>query len=573
MENQELAAVFERIAALLEIKGEVVYKYLAYRRAAESLRSLSEDIQIVAQEGRLKEIPGVGKAIADKIEELLQTGELQFLRKLEEEVPPSLLDILEIPDVGPKKAALFWHEAGITIIEELAAAAKAGKLRDLPGIGEKSEQKLIEGIEALSRRTKRMLLGTVRPIALHWLDWVKAQEGVDKAEIAGSVRRWKETIGDLDLVAASDVPERIMQAFVNHPEVVRVVGHGKSKSSVELKTGLRIQLWIQPTSSFGSLWQYASGSQAHNVRLREYAQKQGLSLSEHGLQARDGTLLNCSTEELVYQQIGLPWIPPELREDRGEIQAAVSRNLPDLIQLSDLRADLHTHSDWSDGHASIEEMANAAIQKGLKILAVTDHSHGMAIANGLSVEKLRAQKKEINDVQQKLGEKIRLLRGIELEIRSDGELDYPDEVLADLDIVVASLHTSLRQPREVITQRLVKAIQNPNVDIIAHPSGRLLPNREGADLDWEVVLKAAQEAGVALEIDSHPSRLDLNEIYARRAAEMGIPISIDSDAHASDQFDVLIYGVGIARRAWIEADQAINTWSYDRLMDWLSNRK
>ena len=573
MENQELAAVFERIAALLEIKGEVVYKYLAYRRAAESLRSLSEDIQIVAQEGRLKEIPGVGKAIADKIEELLQTGELQFLRKLEEEVPPSLLDILEIPDVGPKKAALFWHEAGITTIEELAAAAKAGKLRDLPGIGEKSEQKLIEGIEALSRRTKRMLLGTVRPIALHWLDWVKAQEGVDKAEIAGSVRRWKETIGDLDLVAASDVPERIMQAFVNHPEVVRVVGHGKSKSSVELKTGLRIQLWIQPNSSFGSLWQYASGSQAHNVRLREYAQRQGLSLSEHGLQAEDGTLLNCSTEELVYQQIGLPWIPPELREDRGEIQAAVSRNLPDLIQLSDLKADLHTHSDWSDGHASIEEMANAAIQKGLKILAVTDHSHGMAIANGLSIEKLRAQKREINNVQQKLGEKIRLLRGIELEIRSDGELDYPDEVLADLDIVVASLHTSLRQPREVITQRLVKAIRNPNVDIIAHPSGRLLPNREGADLDWEVVLKAAQEAGVALEIDSHPSRLDLNEIYARRAAEMGIPISIDSDAHASDQFDVLIYGVGIARRAWIEADQAINTWSYDRLMDWLSNRK
>ncbi len=573
MENQELAAVFERIAALLEIKGEVVYKYLAYRRAAESLRSLSEDIQIVAQEGRLKEIPGVGKAIADKIEELLQTGELQFLRKLEEEVPPSLLDILEIPDVGPKKAALFWHEAGITTIEELAVAAKAGKLRDLPGIGEKSEQKLIEGIEALSRRTKRMLLGTARPIALHWLDWVKAQEGVDKAEIAGSVRRWKETIGDLDLVAASDVPERIMQAFVNHPEVVRVVGHGKSKSSVELKTGLRIQLWIQPNNSFGSLWQYASGSQAHNVRLREYAQRQGLSLSEHGLQAEDGTLLNCSTEELVYQQIGLPWIPPELREDRGEIQAAVSRNLPDLIQLSDLKADLHTHSDWSDGHASIEEMANAAIQKGLKILAVTDHSHGMAIANGLSIEELRAQKREINDVQQKLGEKIRLLQGIELEIRSDGELDYPDEVLADLDIVVASLHTSLRQPREVITQRLVKAIRNPNVDIIAHPSGRLLPNREGADLDWEVVLKAAQEAGVALEIDSHPSRLDLNEIYARRAAEMGIPISIDSDAHASDQFDVLIYGVGIARRAWIEAGQAINTWSYDRLMDWLSNRK
>ena len=380
MDNHELAAVFDRIAALLEIKGEVVYKFLAYRRAAENLRSLSEDVQVIAQEGRLKEIPGVGKAIADKIGELLETGELNFLKKLEEEVPPTLLDILEIPDVGPKKAALFWREAGISTVQELSAAAQAGELRGLPGIGAKSEQRLIEGIKALSRRTTRMLLGTAQPIALSWLEWLNAQEGVGKAEIAGSVRRWRETIGDLDLVAASDSPELIMKAFVDHPDVEQVLSHGKGKSSVELKTGLRIQLWIQPIDSFGSLLQYATGSQAHNVRLREHAQKKGFSLSEHGLLDEDGNRFECPTEELVYQKIGLPWIPPELREDRGELQAALSGNLPRLIQLSDLRADLHTHSSWSDGQASIEEMAKAAVRSGLKILAITDHSHGMAIA-------------------------------------------------------------------------------------------------------------------------------------------------------------------------------------------------
>lgn len=573
MDNQKLAAVFERIAALLEIKGEVVYKFIAYRRAAENLQSLSEDIRVVAQEGRLKEIPGVGKAIADKIEELLETGELQFLKKLEEEVPPTLLELLEIPDVGPKKVALFWREAGITTLKDLEKAAQAGKLRDLPGIGEKSEQNIIVGIKALARRTTRMLLGAARPIALNWLEWLSAQEGVDKAEIAGSVRRWRETIGDLDLVAASDAPEPIMQAFVSHSDVEQVLSHGKGKSSVELKTGLRIQLWIQPRRSFGSLLQYASGSQAHNVRLREYAQKKGLSLSEHGLLDENGDLLDCPIEELVYRQIGLPWIPPELREDRGELQAGISGNLPKLIQLNDLRADLHTHSSWSDGRASIEEMARAAAQSGLNILAITDHSQSMAIAGGLSVEELRAQKKEIDQVQNKMGGTIRLLHGIELEIRADGALDFPDEVLDELDIVVASLHTSLRQPREVITQRLLKAIRNPHIDIIAHPSGRLLPDREGADLDWEQVFNAARETGIALEINSHPSRLDLIDIHARRAAEMGIPISIDSDAHAADQFDVLVYGVSVARRAWINADQVVNTWSDERLIGWLSGRK
>lgn len=573
MDNQELAAVFERIAALLEIKGEVVYKFLAYRRAAENLRSLSEDIRAVAREGKLQEIPGVGKAIAEKIEELLETGELQFLKKLEKEVPPTLLELLEVPDLGPKKAALFWREAGITTIQELEKAAKAGKLRNLPGIGEKSEQKILEGIKAVSRRTTRMLLGTARPIALQWLEWLNQQDGVEKAEIAGSVRRWRETIGDLDLVAASDTPEPVMQAFVSHPDVAQVLGHGTGKSSVELKSGLRIQLWIQPARSFGSLLQYATGSQAHNVRLREHAQEKSFSLSEHGLLDKNETLLDCPTEEAVYEQIGLPWIPPELREDRGELQAALSGNLPALVRLSDLRANLHTHSTWSDGKASIEEMARAAVGHGLKTLAITDHSQSMAIAGGLSVEELWAQKKEIDQVQKKMGDTIRLLHGIELEIRADGELDYPDEVLAELDIVVASLHTSLRQPREVITRRLLGAIHNPHVDIIAHPSGRLLPDREGADLDWEQVFKAAKETGIALEINSHPSRLDLNDIHARRAAEMGILISVNCDAHAPDQFDTLIYGIGVARRAWITADQVMNTWSDERLLDWLSSRK
>ena len=573
MTNQELANTFDRIADLLEIKGEVIYKTLAYRRAAESLRSLAENTADLDTQNRLEEIPGVGEAISEKIHELLTTGKLEFLVRLEQEVPPGLIELLQIPGVGPKKATLFWKEIGVTSLAELEAAAHAGKLQEIPGLGEKSQTRIIEGLEAVKRRSTRRLLGNVRPVALRWLEWLRAQPGVIQAEAAGSLRRWKTTIGDLDLVAASDHPTEIMAALVAHPNVQRILGQGQNKSSVELNDGLNLQLWIQPPQRFGTLLQFVTGSKDHSVHLRELAQKKGLSLSEQAITDSNGNARLYATEEEVYQALGLPWIHPELREDRGEIQAAQEGNLPVLITLADIHADLHTHTTWSDGTESIETMARAAIARGLKVLAITDHSAGLGIASGLTVERLHKQRAEIKAVQARLGNRIRLLQGSEVEIHADGTLDFPDEVLAELDIVIAALHTSLRQPRAQITERLLKVIRHPHVDIIGHPSGRLLPDREGADLDWEAVFAAAKQAGIVLEIDAHPARLDLDEVYARRAVSLGIPLSIDTDAHAVDNLDLMEYGVSVARRAWVGPQSVINTWPVDRLLKWLNRDK
>jgi DNA polymerase (family 10) len=570
--NLELADTFDRIANLLEIKGEVVYKTLAYRKAAESLRAFPEEAANLYDQKRLTDIPGVGKAISEKISELLTTGQLGFLVKLEEEVPPTLTELLKVPDVGPRKAALFWKQAGVTNLAELEEVARQGKLRGLPGMGEKSEGRVLEGIEALKRRPKRRLLGNIRPRAQRMLDWLRSVPGVEQAESAGSLRRWKPTIGDLDLVAASRSPVEVMSAFASQPEVLRVLGQGENKARVELRDGLNVQLWVQPPEKFGTLLQFVTGSKDHNVRLRELAQKKKLSLSEQAITDSEGREKLCATEEAVYADLGLPWIPPELREDRGEIQAALAGRLPTLLEVGQLRADLHTHTTWSDGTASIQQMAEAAIQRGRKVLAITDHSVGLGVARGLSVERLHEQRKEIDQVQKKLGDAILLLQGSEVEIHADGTLDFPEEVLDELDIVIAALHTSLRQERSVVTARLLNAIRNPQVDLIAHPSGRLMPEREGADLDWEQVFAAAKESGVALEIDSHPSRMDLDEVNARRAAELGIPMTIDTDAHASEQLDLMEYGVSVARRAWIGPENIINTWSNEKILEFLQRK-
>ncbi len=572
MNNNELAEVFEKIASLMEIKGEVIYKTLAYRRAAESLRALPGDVSAYWKEERLTEIPGVGNAIADKISELLQTGELVFLNNLEQEVPPSLLELLQVPDIGPKKVALFWKQAGVKTLVELETAARNGKLRTLPGMGEKSEARIIAGIEALSRRSKRMLLGNAWSIANRFLAELRNQPGVVRAEAAGSLRRWKQTIGDLDLVAACTDPAPVMEWFTSHPECHRILGKGKNKSSIELNNGINVQLWAQPPERFGTLLQFVSGSKEHNVRLRELAQKKGLSLNEQAIIRDDGTEMLFADEEGIYETLGLQFIPPELREDRGEVQAASDNKLPMLVKPGDTRADLHMHTTWSDAAHSVKDMALAARALGYHTLAITDHTSGLGIAGGLTVEGLLAQRKEIDQLQQELGDTIKILQGAEVEIKADGTLDYPDEVLEKMDIVVASLHTSLRQPRERITERLVNVIRNPHVDIIGHPSGRLLPNREGADLDYDQVLQEAQKAGVALEINAHFSRLDLDEIYVRRASEMGILIAINSDAHTTDQLEQIIYGVSVARRACLNPDLVINTWDRDRLADWLKSR-
>lgn len=569
--NAQLAEVFTLIGDLLEIKGEIIYKILAYRKAAESLTGLGRDVHEVWKEGKLTEIPGVGKAIAEKIDELLTTGQLEFLEKLKAEVPASLADLLKVPDLGPKKIAMFWREAGVTTLAELEDAARKGYLRSLPGMGEKSEAKIIAGIESLGRRSGRIPLGRAWPFAQHMLELLRSVPGVTAAEAAGSLRRMRPTVGDIDLLAAAADSKAVMEAFTTHPEVARVLGKGETKASVEYTHGLRAQLWVHPPERFGTALQYATGSKDHNVRLRELALKQGLSLSEHALTRTggEGGEILCATEEEVYAALGMPYIPPELREDRGEVQAAKAGKLPPLLELKDLRAELHAHTTWSDGKLSVLQLAEAAIARGKKVLAITDHSESLGVAGGLSVERLRQQRKEIDEAQRTLGDQIRLLQGTEVEIRADGALDYPDEVLAELDIVFASMHTGLRQPREKVTQRTLDAIRHPHVDVIGHPTGRMIPDREGADLDMDAVLAAAAESGTALEINAHPSRLDLDDVYSRRAIEMGVVLSINTDAHSASDMDLLHFGVATARRGWVGPEQVINAWEPERLLEWL----
>jgi DNA polymerase (family X) len=572
MNNRELAETFQLIGDLMEIKGEIIYKILAYRKASDSLLNLGRDINDVYREGELTSIPGVGKAIAEKIEELLDTGKLEFLEKLKQEVPAGLAEMLKVPDLGPKKVALFWKEAGIDSLDKLESAARAGKLRKLPGMGEKSEAKILAGIAALGRRTQRHPLETAYPAALELLAYLRQAPGVVAAEAAGSLRRMRPTVGDLDILAASNDPKQVMQAFVTHPQVLEVTGHGEMKSSVEFQNGLRAQLWVQPPERFGTALVYATGSKDHNVRLRELALDMGLSLSEKSFLKEDGSEITCAKEEEVYEVLGLPWIPPELREDRGEVQAAQAGQLPQLLERDHIVSELHTHSTWSDGKNTIREMALAARERGLKVLAVTDHSAGLGITGGLSIEQLWEQRAEIEAVQKELGDSLRLLHGTEVEIKADGELGFPDEVLAKLDIVIASIHVGLRQPREQITARMLKALRNPHVDIIGHPTGRLIPNREGADLDMEAVFAAAAEEGVALEINAHPRRLDLEDVYARRAVEKGIRLSVNTDAHSPADLDLMHFGVATARRGWVRPQDVLNTWKPGRLLDWLAER-
>jgi DNA polymerase (family X) len=574
MNNRQLADTFTLIANLLEIKGEIIYKTLAYRKASESLMGLGRQASEYWKEGKLEEIPGVGKAIAEKIDELLKTGKLEFLEKLKKEVPEELASWLAVPGLGPKKIAMIWKELGITALTDLETAAKEGKLRGLPGMGARSESAILEGIASLSRRSGRIPLGRAYPLAREIIETLKKVKGVVEAEPAGSLRRMRSTVGDLDILVAAKDSAPVMEAVVNLPGVSRVLGKGETKSSIEFTDGVRAQVWVHPPQKFGTALQYATGSKDHNVQLRQLALAKGLSLSEHSFaKVKGGKEVFCATEEEVYETLGLPWIPPELREDRGEVGAAKANKLPKLIELKDIKADLQVHSTWSDGKLSMLEMARAAAKRGIKVIAFTDHSASLGVTGGLSIEKHKKQAAEIKKIQKQLGDEILVLHASEVEIKADGSLDYPDEFLATLDLVLASMHTSLRQPREKVTERMLKAIRNPYVHIIGHPTGRLIPDREGADLDMDAVLNAAAETGVALEINAHPSRLDLDDMYARRAKELGIPISINTDAHSEGDFDMLFYGVATARRAWLTKNDVINAWPTDKLLKWLKKRR
>lgn len=579
MTNREIADIFDNIADMLQIKGEIIHRVMAYKNAATAIRDLSRDINVIAAAGELGDIPFVGKIISEKITEMLDTGKLEFYEKLKEEVPEGVVDILHINGVGPKKAKQFW-DAGFTSVDALEAAIKDGKLNGMAGMGEKTQVKILEAIESLKRRAAdtRTRLGDALPAAEGILARLLALPQALQGAVAGSIRRGRPTIGDVDLLVASNDPVPIMDTFVHMDEVSRILGNGEKKSSIELHSGLQVDLRVIPPERWGTALQYFSGSQAHGIHVREIARSKGLSLNEHALTPvnEDGTLdssreILCATEEAVYAAVGLPWIPPEIREDWGEIEAAQAGKLPTLIRIEDMRADLHMHTTWSDGRFSIREMAEAALARGREYICITDHSKGATIANGLSVERLMQQHEEVRQVDAEM-RPFRVFHGTEMEIRADGELDFPDEVLEMLDFVVASLHQGLRQPREQVTARILNAIHNPHVDLIGHPRGQLILERDGADLDMEAVFAAAAKSGIALEINANPHRLDLEAQYARRATELGIPICIDTDAHAIDQMDLLRYGIITARRGWVEARSVINTWPLEQFLDWVGKR-
>jgi DNA polymerase (family 10) len=572
MNNQEVARTFEQLADMLDIEGkENRFAILAYRRAAEQIANLDRDINSIAQAGELRSIPGIGQAIADKITSLLNTGSFDLLDRMKQTIPAGVVELLAVPDMGPKRAKMLWEQAGITNVAELEQAAREGKLAGLPGIGPKMEAKIVANVEVTKKRgaSDRTPLGLAYPTAYAMLKRLMYVDGVLRASVAGSLRRMKETIGDIDLLVAAEEVDPVMDAFTSLEQVADVIARGPTKSSVRLHTGQQVDLRVIQPKHWGAALQYFTGSKDHNVRLREIALKKGYSLNEYSLtRVKDGKDFFCDEEREVYEKLGLPFIPPELREDRGEFE----RDIPSLIELSDIRGDLQMHTTWSDGDTTIEQMARAAQAKGYEYILITDHSQSLGVTNGLTPERLKQQRKEIDAVNA-LGLGIRVLQGSEVEIKADGSLDYPDEVLASMDIVLASLHTSLRQEHDKVTQRALNAIRNPHVDIFAHPTGRLnfeagdpKKAREGADLDMEAIIAACKETGTILEINASPERLDLNDLNARRALDVGCLLVISTDAHNPAMFGNMHYGVAMARRAWATPDRVANTWPLENLL-------
>ncbi len=571
MKNREVVALFSRVADMLAIRGDTFHRILAYRKAAENIQALSQDINRIHAAGELTQIPGIGKVLAEKIDEMLTTGGLVFFDRLNEEIPASLVDLLRVEGLGPKRVKQVYDVLNVTTMVELTPVTRAGKLRQLPRMGAKTEAKLLASIEALARHgDDRTPLGDAWPIAQEILAQLAKLPGVTKTADSGSLRRMQETIGDVDLVVAADDAEPVMDYFCTMDNVEEAIGHGPTKSRVTLLNGLGVDLRVLPVARWGTLLSYFTGNKEHNVRLRELALKKGFSLNEHALTAVDSKIETlCATEEAVYAALELPYIPPVLRQGRGEIKAAQTGRLPDLVQVDDIISDLHMHTTWSDGKMSILDMAQAAQARGMQYIVITDHSSGLGIANGLDEERLWKQSLAVRKADEAMGADFRVLHGTEMEIKADGSLDFPDYVLEALDFVIASLHVSLSQPQEQVTDRMLNALNNPHVDMIAHPTGRLLPDRLGADLDMDVILETAVSTQTILEINANPRRLDLRDNHVRRAIQLGAKIAINCDAHHVDQFDLLHYGVATAQRGWATADDIVNTWSIDRLLSFL----
>ncbi|NIA11216.1 MAG: DNA polymerase/3'-5' exonuclease PolX [Nitrospiraceae bacterium] len=558
MNNSDVARIFYRMASLSQFLDENPFKTRAYEKAARNIESLDVDIKQLSGEGKLETVPGIGKVIAKKITEVLETGTCKQYEEMKSEVPVDIFQLLDIPGIGPKTIQLVYTHLGVTTLDELEKAAIEHRIRKLPRMGAKQEEKILRSIRRSKGREKRTPLGMALPVAEAVMEYLKQCPDAENITPTGSLRRHKETVGDIDFIATSSHPESVIRAFTAIPEVTEVIGSGTTKASVIFRD-IQIDLRIVDRSSFGSLLQHFTGSKAHNIRLREIAVKKGFKLSEYGItDQKTGTLMPCEKEDEVYQRLGLPFIVPELREDRGEIEAAIAGTLPDLITLDDIRGDLHVHSTWSDGADTISKLADSAMRLGYEYICISDHSRSRTIAGGLSEEKLIEKIEEIDRINEN-PDGFRVLKGSEVDILGDGTLDYDDHILAMLDIVVAGVHSGFSQDRRTMTSRIVRAIENEFVDILAHPTGRLLGERIGYEVDIDRVIEVAAETDTAIEINASPSRLDLNDINARKAKEAGVMLAIDTDAHSVDHLKFMDFGVQVARRAWLEPGDVLNT--------------
>jgi DNA polymerase (family 10) len=556
--NQDIAALLSRMAVLLELEGANVFRVRAYQNAAALIDKLPHNLADSKQEDKaLTGLPGIGKDLAGKINEIIQRGSFRQLEELEARLPKVLLELIKIPGLGPKRARALWDNLSLQTVADLKAAAGKGKIRGLSGFGPKLEEQILQGIAFYEANPLRTLWADAENTAHELCSYLKQIKTVAQVEAAGSFRRKKETVGDLDILAVCPQPELVMQTFLRHPHVEKVISHGSTRSSVILRSGLQVDLRVVLGKSFGAALHYFTGSQAHNIALRKLAQQQNLKLNEYGV-FRGERQLAGKTEAEVYQQLGLPYIPPELREMTGELEAAAAGKLPDLITLNKLRGDLHCHTSETDGALSLEELALAAQDLGYEYLGITDHSQHVTIAAGMDEKRLRRQLKAIDQVNAKHKD-IVLLKGIEVDIMDNGKLDLPDSVLKELDFTVCSIHSKFNLPEARQTERILRAMDNPLFTVFGHPSGRLIGTRPGYAVNMEKIVLGAKERGCFLELNAHPQRLDLTEVYCRLAKETGVLVAISSDAHSRQGLDALRYGINQARRGWLEARDVLNT--------------
>jgi len=571
MKNKEIASLFQRMADLLEFKDENIFKINAYRKSARILNDLTTDIEEMVRSGELQHMPGIGKGTAEKILEYLSTGHIAKYEEMKKGIGDDLIALLGVPSLGPKTLAMLHKEMKINSLEDLQKAVHDERMAALPGMGKKKIENIIRGIELYAQSRERMPLGKALVIAREVIGELQKAAGIRDIEAAGSLRRGKETIGDIDILASGSRKKEIIDTFVHLPLSGSILAQGETKGSIVTADGIQLDLRVVEKDSFGAALQYFTGSKSHNVRLREIARRSGLKINEYGIFSGDRKVAGAREEEM-YAALKMDWIPPELREDRGELEAALGHSLPALVRRSDIRGDLHVHSHYSDGAHSLPEIAAAAKKMGYQYIAVTDHSPSLKIARGLSAARLKEKIAEVKKINQSLSG-IRLLCGAEVDIRNDGTLDYPDDLLSRLDIVIGAIHSGFKGSREQITKRIITAMDNPHLHIIAHPTGRLLGEREPYNVDMGRVIEAAAETGTALEINSYQDRLDLDDVTAMEAGKKGVMIALGTDSHHLEQLWMMELGVMVARRGWLERRHLLNTLTAEELLAWTGARR